>query len=239
MAYCTAIVTAALVLPLSVIVIWLLRGLHRGETFLPVWDAALNSVKAAGLAAIVATMAALPVAYFAVRYPSRVSAVTERAAYIGHGLPGIVIALSLVFFAANYALPLYQTLPLLIIAYVVLFLPQVQGALRANLLQINPRLEEAGRSLGHSSAQVLRRVTLPLLRPGLAAGAALVFLTAMKELPATLLLAPTGFRTLATQVWSAADEAFFARAAVPALLLVGISSLSLLFILSQEKRGAM
>ncbi|MFQ5815809.1 MAG: ABC transporter permease subunit, partial [Candidatus Hydrothermarchaeaceae archaeon] len=95
----------------------------------------------------------------------------------------------------------------------------------------------AARSLGSSSWRALRLVTAPLVRPGLLTGAALVFLTTMKELPATLLLAPTGFNTLATRVWSATDNAFFARAAAPALLLVGVSTLSMVIILSQERRG--
>jgi iron(III) transport system permease protein len=67
------------------------------------------------------------------------------------------------------------------------------------------------------------------------AGAALVFLTTAKELPATLLLAPTGFDTLATRIWSAATEGFFARAAAPALILLVVSGLSLFLLLSQEE----
>jgi iron(III) transport system permease protein len=109
--------------------------------------------------------------------------------------------------------------------------------LRTGLLQISPRLEEAARSLGLSRRRALWRVTLPLLRPGLWAGAALVFLTTIKELPVTLLLGPTGFSTLATEIWSATSEAFFARAAAPALLLVAVSAFSIIIILHQEERG--
>ncbi len=103
-------------------------------------------------------------------------------------------------------------------------------------MQTSPRLEEAARGLGLNRRQVLGRVTLPLLRPGILAGAALVFLTTIKELPATLLLGPTGFTTLATQIWSATDEAFFARAAAPALLLLAVSATSIVIILGQEKK---
>jgi iron(III) transport system permease protein len=106
--------------------------------------------------------------------------------------------------------------------------------LRTNLLQTNPRLEEAARSLGAGRRRVVGRITLPLLRPGMLAGAALVFLTTIKELPATLLLGPTGFDTLATLIWSATEEAFFARAAAPALLLLAVSATSIFIILGRE-----
>jgi iron(III) transport system permease protein len=152
-------------------------------------------------------------------------------------LPGIVIALSLVFFGANYATFLYQTLALLVFAYVVRFLPQAVGSVRTSLLQVSPRLEEAARCLGRTPGQTLTSVTIPLVRPGLLTGLALVFLTAMKELPATLLLGPTGFQTLATRIWSATEQVFFARAAAPALLLVLLSAISVWIILAQEEKG--
>ncbi len=178
---------------------------------------------------------ALPVAYLTVRFPSRYSTWVYRSSYLGNGLPGIVIALSLVFFGANYAPFIYQTLAMLLFAYVVRFLPEAAGTIRSGLLQISPRLEEAARSLGLNRRRTVWRVTLPLLRPGIWAGVALVFLSAMKELPATLLLGPTGFTTLATQIWSATGEAFFTRAAAPALILLAVSALSMTLILRQEE----
>ena len=98
--------------------------------------------------------------------------------------------------------------------------------------------EEAARTLGRNTFDVMRTVTLPMIRPGLLAGAGLVFLTAMKELPATLLLGPTGFSTMATQIWDTTEEAFFARASVPALLLVLVSAVAVWLILSQEEKKA-
>jgi iron(III) transport system permease protein len=96
-------------------------------------------------------------------------------------------------------------------------------------------LEEAAQSLGRGPLRVFATITLPLLRPGLLAGGAMVFLTAMKELPATLLLAPIGFKTLATVVWSSVSEAYFAAAAAPALLLVLMSSVPMtIFILREQ-----
>ena len=169
------------------------------------------------------------------RYPRRLTRLLERAAYLGYALPGVVIALALVFFGANFLPFLYQTLVLLVFAYVVLFLPQATGPVQTALLQLPRSLEEAGRSLGRHPLDVFRRVTLPLIRPGLASGAALVFLTAMKELPATLLLSPSNYRTLATSVWTFVNEAFFARAAAPALLLILVSSIPMAFLVLRKR----
>jgi iron(III) transport system permease protein len=235
---CATSVAAGLVIPLAVVSYWLIRGLQAGESLLPAATATWNSIQASGLAALAAIILALPVAYLVVRFPSRYSTIINQSIYLGYGLPGIVIALSLVFFGANYVPWLYQTLLMLIFAYTVRFLPQATGNVRTSLLQISPRLEEASRSLGVGRRETLRRITLPLLQPGIWAGAALVFLSTMKELPATLLLGPTGFTTLATQIWSATAEAFFARAAAPSLILLAVSALSIAIILSQEERGA-
>ena len=130
---------------------------------------------------------------------------------------------------------MYQTLLLLLVAYLVRFLPEAVGVTRASLLQVSPRLEEVARALGRSPARVLRDVTIPIIRPGLVAGAALVFLTAMKELPITIMLAPTGFDTLAIRIWSATSEGFFARAAAPALLMMVVATASLGLVLREER----
>jgi iron(III) transport system permease protein len=127
---------------------------------------------------------------------------------------------------------------MLVFAYMVLFLPQAIGAIRSSLLQVTPSVEEASHLLGAGSFATFRRVILPLTRPGVTAGAALVFLTCMKELPATLLLAPTEFSTLATRVWTASNEAFLSRAAAPALTLVVLSSLPMLVLVRSERRAS-
>jgi iron(III) transport system permease protein len=132
---------------------------------------------------------------------------------------------------------LYQTLPMLIFAYVIRFLPQSVGSIRANMLQISPRLEEAARGLGKRRFETFARITLPLLAPGMLAGAALVFLTTIKELPVTLLLSPAGFDTLVLDVWSSASEGLFSQASPPALLIILVSGLSIALILRQERRG--
>ncbi|MBE9198936.1 MULTISPECIES: iron ABC transporter permease [unclassified Nodularia (in: cyanobacteria)] len=232
--FCFLITSFGVVLPVGITLFWLIRGLNTGYSFPNLLPSILNSVSAAGLAAIAATIFALPVAILSVRFPTKITAIIERCSYIGFGVPGIVVALSLVFFGANYLPFLYQTLPMLIFAYLVLFLPQSVGAIRTSLLQVNPQLEESARSLGRNPWQALREVTLPLVRPGVLSGAVLVFLTAIKELPATMLLAPIGFNTLATQIWQATENVDFADAAASSLAMLLVSMGSTLLVLSQE-----
>jgi iron(III) transport system permease protein len=229
------VVLLALVVPVGVLVFWLSRGLTAGEPLRLLWGAAFNSVYVSGLAAGVATLAALPVAILAARYRGMASGLVERLSYLGYALPGIVLALALVFFGANFAPGLYGTLVLLVLAYAIHFLPQAVGATRAALLQVRPSVEEAARGLGRGPVRVVTTITAPLASSGILAGAALVFLTTMKELPATLLLAPLGFDTLATSIWTAASEAFFARAAAPALLLILVSALPMYLLIIRER----
>ena len=220
---CALLVTIALGVPLAVIGYWLGRGALAGETAGIAFAAAARSLEASALAAGAAVIAAWPISVLTVRYPGKLARALERASFIGYALPGLVVALALVFVGARFIPALYQTRAMLIFAYVVLFLPQAAGALRSSLLQLNPQIEEAAHSLGSGRIVTLRRVVLPLVRPGVLAGAALVFLTTMKELPATLLLAPTGFSTLSTEVWSATNAGSFALAAMPALLLIALA----------------
>jgi iron(III) transport system permease protein len=236
LAFCAMVVGLSLLLPVSVIVYWLVRGLNAGESMMFVREAGVNSLYASGLAAGVAVAAALPVALLSVRHPGWLSGGLEKVTYSGFALPGITVALALVFFAANYATPLYQTLPLLVFAYTVRFLPEALGAERASLLQLNPNAERAAQGLGRGRAYVFARITLPQVLPGISGGAMLVFLTAMKELPVTLILSPIGFDTLATQIWATTTEAFFTRAALPALILVALSSLPMIFTVMREDR---
>jgi iron(III) transport system permease protein len=235
LALCATVTLFALVVPVAVVGYWVVRGVATGQDFGAPLVAARNSLWASGLAAVLAAAAALPVTVLSVRYCGRLTRLVERATYVGYALPGIVIALALVFFGIRYGGILYQTLALLVFAYAVRFLPQSVGATRASLLQVPPSVEEAARSLGRSGPRVLMEITAPLIRPGVLAGAALVFLTAMKELPSTLLLAPLGFRTLATEIWSGTEGAFFAKGALHALLLLLLSSVPLAILLRRRE----
>ncbi|MFB6171210.1 MAG: ABC transporter permease [Haloarculaceae archaeon] len=251
LALCTTVAVLALVVPLGVLLLWLGRaspGYAGGFQFS--WVYGLNSVYVSTLAALVAVVAALPVAYLSARSRSPLATLFDRATYVGYAVPGVVLGLALVYFGSSVASFVYQTVPLLVFAYVVRFLPQAVGATRSSVLQVDPKLVEAARSLGESSLGSFRRVTLPLIWPGVAAGAALVFLTTMKELPATLLLqptgstfvarlvggtSPTGFDTLVTYIWLVQEAGHYGQAAVPALVLVGVSAVSMLVILARER----
>ncbi|HEU5111243.1 MAG TPA: ABC transporter permease subunit, partial [Micromonosporaceae bacterium] len=159
------------------------------------------------------------------RAPGALATLLDRMTYLAHALPGVVIGLSLVFFGINVAYPLYQSVWLLALAYAALFLPLGVGAVAGAAAQSPPSLEEAARSLGRGPLAVFRGVTLPLTLPGIGAGAALVFLTCMKELPATLLLKPTGMDTLATELWTQTSTAAYAAAAPYAALLVALAAI--------------
>lgn len=234
LSWCALTTGLFLVLPLGVLAYWLGQGLSDGRGLdLPLaelWHSAL----AAGLAAVAATLVALPVAISAVRFRSRHTVVLERLAYAGNALPGLVIALALVFFAARYASFVYQTLALLVFAYVVRFFPQSLSGVESALQRVNPRVEEAARALGRGPFRTLTQVTVPLARSGVLAGAALVFLSALKELPATILLRPIGFDTLATEIWTLTQVGAYSRAAVPALVLIA-ASVPVLWLLSSSR----
>jgi iron(III) transport system permease protein len=221
---CGLVAGIFLAVPMAVLGYWLARAVSLGQDLDPAWRPLMNTVLVALAAAGAATLAALPVALLARRQRSRTTALVGRLAYTSNALPGIVVALSLVFFGARYGGPLYQTLGLLLLAYVIRFLPESLAGTSSALASVSPRVEEAARGLGRRPLRVLGEVTLPLARAGILAGAALVLLSTMKELPATLLLRPIGFETLATEIWRLTAVGSYSRAALPALLLVAAAA---------------
>lgn len=235
MLYLSLILLAALVMPVGVLANQVYVALNNNVTFDSVQGPAWNSIYASLLAALATVAAALPIGFLAARRPGPIAGILERASYAGYALPGIVIGLALVFFGANYALWAYQTLPFLVFAFVVRFLPEASGPARASFLKVNPRTEEAGRSLGRSPVTVFFRVTFPQMLPGLSAAGALVFLTALKELPITLLLSPIGFDTLAVDVWMRSNDAYYARAAFSAMTLITVAAIPVLILALRER----
>ena len=235
-AFAWGVILLALGVPAAVLGYWLINGIAVGETFPPMWAVASNSALASLLAALACAALAAPAAVLAVRHPGVMSSALYKISHAGYAMPGVVVALALVFFGSRLFAPAYQTIWLLVFGYAILFLPAALGAARSSLLQISPRLEESARTLGASRFRVARAVTVPLMAPGLLMGGALVFLIAMKELPATLILGPLGFKTLATAVWSASEEAFFARAAAPALAIILLSSIPMAILSLRERR---
>lgn len=230
--WCGLVGGLALGVPFGALAYWLARGRSAGLDVAELGTAAVSTLLVSGLGALLTVALALPVGALAARHRGRLPRLLEQATYAGHALPGIVVALALVFLSVRFAYPLYQRTPVLVFAYAVLFLPAAVGAVRASVAQAPPALEEVARSLGRTPAGVLRQITLPLAAPGVAAGAALVFLTCMKELPATLLLRPTGMETLATELWSQTEIGAYAAAAPYAAALVLLAALPT-FVLGQ------
>jgi iron(III) transport system permease protein len=234
LAFCALVVLLAFVLPVGVLVYWASKGISTGSTSLHT-IAALggNSLLIAGWAAAIGAIAALVVAALTVRYPSLTTRAVERLAHGGYALPGILVALGLVFFATRAVPALYQTIALLVFAITIHYLPLAIGPIASSLLQLSPRIEEAARGMGRGQAEIFRTITIPLARGGLMAGAALVFLHAMKELTVTLILSPIGFKTLATDIWTQTTYGFYEASAIPALVLLAVAAVPV-YLLSEQ-----
>jgi iron(III) transport system permease protein len=220
------VVTVGLGVPIAVLTYWASRGVV-GAAEIDIGDLVGPTVTTAWLGLLTAAVAVavvLPVAFLTVRHRS-VAGEAANAVIVSFALPGLVIAISIVFVVVQSVFSdlLYQTWVLLIFAYVVHFGSQSLRAGQVAVGGVPRRVEDAARSLGAGRVRRIATVSLPLMRPGLLAGAGLVLLSTMKELPATLVLAPAGTRTLATEIWSARAEGFFAEAGLASLVLLALS----------------
>ena len=221
------LIAVGLIVPVVSLATWAFRGIRGGrveigELFAP----ALNTAIVGLIAAAVAVAVVVPLAITTVRYRSSVARASSVAVVGGYAVPGIVIALSLVFWSLNTpgASVLYQTFPLLIVAYVIHFGSQALGAAEGSVRAVPPQLKETGRVLDESRWYRFFKIDAALMRQGLLSGGALVLLSTIKELPATLLLAPTGFDTLATEIWGSYQEGFLADAGAASLVLIALSA---------------
>ncbi|WP_200958225.1 ABC transporter permease [Nocardioides sp. Soil805] len=231
----TGLVVLAVGVPTYALLHWLAVGT---STEFPVDDllsATGSTVVLAALGALATTVAAVPVAWLAVRYRGRLTTLVERSTYVANALPGIVVGLALVVASLRLVPLVYQTALLLVVAYAILFLPRAVVSVRSGLEQAPVVLDHVAQSLGTGPIATARRVTLPLIAPSLGAGAALVFLAISTELTATLMLSPIGTRTLATEFWSASSELRYGAAAPYALLLVLISVPATVLLMRQER----
>ncbi len=195
-----------------------------------------NSLMLAGLAGFVCIAAAVFLAYGVRLNGGRLLAGLTRFASIGYAIPGSVLAVGAVpplarldhaidafmeaTFGISTGLIFSGTVAALIFAYVVRFMALGNGAVDSALARVTPSMDGAARSLGEGPAGTLWRVHLPLIRGGVLAGATLVFVEVLKELPATILLRPFNFQTLATRAYEYASEERIAEAALPALTIV-------------------
>jgi iron(III) transport system permease protein len=218
------VAVVSVVVPMTALVLRLLSSAEAAVGWADILPAVGGTVLLSAAGALVAVTLALPIGYLAARYRTATTSALESASYLGHALPGIVVGLSLVFFTLAVVPALYQTAVVLAFAYGVLFLTKAVGSIRAATAAVPPALEDVGRTLGSSASGVVARVTAPLAWPGVAAGALLVALTAMKELPATLMLRPTGVETLATELWSRTAMGAYGAAAPYAVVLVLVAA---------------
>ena len=208
---------------------------------LAVWEderlvqALAQTTALAASGAILTVILAVPIAILVVRFGSRTSRALEATNYVTSALPGIVVALALASVAIRLVEPLYQTVVVLLLGYMLLFMPRALVNLRSGIAQVPVGLEEVAQSLGKPPAVAFLRVTARLAAPAGLAAAALVFLGIVNELTATLLLGPNGTRTLTTQFWSHVNDLDFASAAPYAFLMVllSIPMVALLFRASQ------
>ena len=218
------IASVSLVVPLASLTRWSIIGLPE-TNWEQLGEALFSSVYLSVSGGMLTAMLAVAVALVVVRFRTRLGFVLERSVWLTHATPGIVVALSLVFFSNQVAPWIYQSLFLVLIAYIALFLPNALSAISTPLRQSPVSLDEVSASLGLTKLQTLRKVVLPIAGPGIFAATTLVILTVLKELPATLLLRPTGVETLATRLWTETSVASFSTAAPYALLLVVLAGI--------------
>jgi iron(III) transport system permease protein len=220
-----ALVVGALGIPVGTSIYWIFEGGVHAIGGEPLLSAALYTAGYSASAALVSTLMALPLALLVVRYPTRWHRLLSKTTFLILAMPGLVVALALSYFSEQHANGFaYQTAPLLIFAYAIMFFPLALVGVRASVAQAPASLEEVAGSLGVPRHRVLWRVTLPLVAPGLGAAFCLVFLSAVTELTATLILIPTGVQTLATQFWSYQQNLSYGQAAPFALVIIAIAA---------------
>ena len=236
--YLALVVGTAFALPAYLLVAWSLTPEAQATIDSRFFGFLWNSGFLAACAATGGVLIGLPLAYLASRRPTWLNLGCLQAAYAGYVLPGPVTALAVLVLCLNLTPFLYGSVLILILAYVIHFLPAGLQSLEPALQQITPNLEEVARTLGLGVRETWQRVTLPLMRNGFAVAWVLMFLQTMKELPATLLLRPVGFDTLAIRVWMEASEEYYQLAAPSALLIVLLGLPTLLLLLSTDWRAA-
>lgn len=237
LAFFSVYATLALALPAAVLTFWLTRGLLAGQALGFAWVEMVRSVGVALAAAGIAAIASLPLAMVTTwRRRGMWSDAAETTVWAVYALPHITVGVAVVSFALRWARPVYQTLGMLLVVYAAMFMAQAVSTAQDSLRRSSPVLEDASRGLGQGPLATLARITVSIATPGLLAGGTLVFLSVMKELPATLLLRPTGFETLAVRIWSATSEGFLTRASVASLALLAVSIVPLLALTYRDLR---
>jgi iron(III) transport system permease protein len=235
------VVAIGLGIPIGMLAYWFTQSSSAGyaaasESLHYLWPATLTSVGLGVGSAIVAVALSLPVAILVVRYRGRAATVLERASYLSFALPDLVAAIALAYAASHWARLLAGSVALLVIADAILFVPFAIVALRVTLGQIEPALEDSARSLGAGPLRSLRRVTIPLARPGLAAAGVLVFAFVLGDVSTAQVLLPAGMYTLGTEFQANSSTVAFAAAAPFAAVLIALSLMATYILMSRFGR---
>ena len=223
--FMSLIIFSGLVLPISVLSYWLIRGLAAGNSVRAVFGGVVGSLSVSLLAALFSVIVSTPIIIMVSQYRSKFGNILERIMLALYGLPHISVGVAILFITIKIFPSIYQSFTALIISYLIVFLPQAIGAGQASMEQVKLTYLDASAGLGMSKIQTFYRITLPLIYRGLFAGGALVFLSTMKELPQTLLLRPTGLSTMSVDIWSYASEGLFTQAAFSSFILLAISAI--------------
>jgi len=201
-------------------------------------SASLSTLLVAAIGAMIALVLAAPLGILLSGRSDKFNRFAQRIITIGHGLPGVVVGLALVSVGSKLGV-IYQSIFFLGFAYALLFLAKLVASINASLARVPSGVKDVATSLGANPWAVIKKVVAPIAAPGISLGTILVFLTAMKELPVTLMLRPTGFETLATEIWSSAAINRFNEAAPYALILVLIAALPTFLISRPDKADRM
>lgn len=242
-----AVIGLGVLLPLATLIDWVWLGLQSGQRFASLTAPLTDTVQITLLATLVIVVAASLPARLAHRLNARRARWLDDAVYIGSALPGVLLAfgLLLVALALGRTLPvpgLYSVLIssgiLLVLGYLMRFLAEAFASLRSALGLLDPRLADSARVLGVSQARFRRQVALPLLTPGIAASAILVWLSLLKELPVTLLLGGAmGLDTLAFRIFDRYQEALLHDAGAAGLMLLGLAIVATLITLPWRRHA--
>ncbi len=214
-----------------------------------------NTMSMAAVATAVAVALGLVVAYAARLSRAPFAGACLRIASLGYALPGTVLAIGVLAplaaldnavadflqyaFGYSSGLLLTGTGAILIYVYVARFLAISAGGVESGMMKLSPSLDHAARTLGETAGGVMRRVHLPLIRPALGAAALLIFVDCMKELPATLLLRPLNFETLATHLYGEAARGTYEDGAIAALCIVMVGLIPVILLAKLSRRPAL
>lgn len=223
--FISSLLVLSIVIPFGILIHWMMVGSSGTFELVSVFDAFARSMGVSAAGALLTILCALPLVWASIRYRNLLTVWIERLPFLLHAVPGLVIALSLIYFSINYAPSVYQTFAVVVLAYFILYLPMAQTTLRSSMEQLPKGMEQVGGTLGRGHFFIFRTLVLPSILPGITAAFALVFLNLMKELTATLLLTADDVHTLSTAVWEYTSDAQYAAATPYALMLVLFSGL--------------